>query len=324
MFKTYNIYIVLLIYMCFCLSCEDNKLNYTEKQADSSFIMAQKMDNYIKDKAILGNCFVSKKIDEKIIFNIILIDRGYSYCFIKEYGKTNVKRHYYVFDDYIYYYFTPNYILDTSGITDYDILIENRGNYNNETFEYLLSDNFWNIPELRKLYYNDRTQPDDIKKLENLINNLKLFDNYEISSSYHNNILKELFILTQVNFLMYSGYGNYYYDNMQSVDDIFTYKNVIQVKDTSDIKKRQWTPYKIMNKWQKDNINFIMTKLEIIEKEIKEPNIFYFITDDNKLFRLEVNIINGKIKLKKEYINKHFMQLDPVWFFKKSRNKIVF
>ncbi len=44
----------------------------------------------------------------------------------------------------------------------------------------------------------------------------------------------------------------------------------------------------------------------------------------DKLFRFEINIIDGKIKLKKEYINKHFMQEDPIWFFKKNRNGWTF
>jgi len=293
------------------------KSNQIEKQNDSLFIASQEIPEDIKDIAYSNDYFITKDIGENIEFNIIKIKNGYSYCFIKEKNNNNINRHLVKFGDFIYYIIYGDYS-DTATITrDWEIIVDNMRNYDNTNCESLLSPDFWEIPKYRLQNYNNREKPTDINKLENLVNNLESFENYKIDSEFHNNILKELFVLTQISLLMYGNYDEYC-DNMQSVPKIFSYENVKNLRTVDQIlwKKNK----KTMNKWQEDNINFLITKIDTIQAEIESKNnVFYFFTDDDKLFRLEINLIEGKIKLNKDYVNKHFMQEDPIWFFLKNR-----
>ncbi len=314
-------FLIIIVFILFCFACQNNKTIISEQQTDAFFIETQDTtEDYAKYRAIRNDFFFTKNINDKIIFNIIDIEFGHTECFIKEYCKDEIKRFYQVYDDYVYYHSVTHYYNYTTSISDSDILEKNLTNYCNKTFEHLLSEEYWQIPELRKTLKNDRKPPNDIEKLEDLINNLEIFEDYEIDSEYHNKILKELLILTQISFLMYPAYDNLHNDNMQLVDIIFNTRGAKEIKDTTYIYKLE-VPYLGCNKWEENNIKFLVTKLKTIQCDINKPNVFYFLTSsDFKLLRFEVSIIEGKIKLKKEYINEHFIQPDPIWFFKKNRH----
>ncbi len=326
--KTYYIILILIL---FCLSCgnkqtpiKEQKTEVTENEVDIIFLESFGTGNN-SAKAYLKNYHLVINIDEKLVFNMFRVG-AYSECFIKEYGKNEIKRFFQIYDDYIFYLLRNKKTrkMDTALSNYYrtfiradeEIIYKNEFNHDNETFEHLLSEKFWNIPEVRKPLYNKYEPPNDIKKLEELVNELEIFENYEINSDYHNNILKKLLMLTQVNLVMCSYPIDY--NTWNIIEYLSSNENIIELQGTNEIYKLKELKDK-RNKWQKNNIEFLQTKLKTIGQEINEPNIFYFLTcHDYKLFRFEVNIIDGKIKLQKEYINKHFMQEDPVWFFRKD------
>ncbi len=278
-----NTFFFILILFLSYLNCNTTtKSNQAEEQQDSIFIASQNIYyNEIKNIAYSNDYFFIKNIGENIEFFIIKIENGFSYCFIKEHNNNNIiKRHFIKFDDYVYYRGIEDYSDTASMRKDFEIKMDNLQNYDNTNCELLLSPDFWEIPEYRLQGYSNRKEPTDINKLEELINNLEIFKNYKIDSEYHNKILKELLVLTQINFLM-SGAFSYDYDNMQSVDYIFTYKNVKQLVSVDELMYRKTD--RVMNRWQNDNLNFLKTKIDIIQKELSKPNVFYFITDDDKL-----------------------------------------
>lgn len=132
-------------------------------------------------------------------------------CIVKEHITTGVNRFFYEFNDYDVYHFYPKNMKDS--IIDRGIM--NYYKYEKNSFiENQLTEDFWNIPELRMAYYDDKNKElNDIKKLEELVNKLEIFEGFSLDSKFQTDVLKELFMFTQIVLITRSycksGYSKY-------------------------------------------------------------------------------------------------------------------
>jgi len=157
-------------------------------------------------------------------------------------------------------------------------------------------------------------QNHDLKQLEALLNELPYFKDFQFENKMQVSSLLNLFKFTQIALIN----SLYCYKDatdrslllkgtlihlIKSDDEFNDFKN--RVTDTIIPLKKSITEFWIIN-----NLKFLHCKLEMIKKDFKEKNIFYFYTTpDFKLFRLEVLLDRDKLKLKREYINR-----DYYWF----------
>ncbi len=174
-------------------------------------------------------------------------------------------------------------------------------------------------------YENNKPKLDDIKKLENLVNKLEIFDNFSLESEFHRRLLNEIFMLTQIGFIIsqpscgFNGgealsrvHSKYFIKLIKNRDDFYDFESGLSDESYTTFGDKK-------NKWQFNNSKFTMQYLPMIEKEYLMLNYDYFHTRNSfKLFKLTVGIIDNRIVLEKEYINKQYMWLDPNNFFQKK------
>ncbi len=306
-------------------ACKNGKTGYASDNVkkfanDSLFLETQNLPEQIKDFALKGIYARTKIIEEKLVVHIIDIIDGNCYCLFKEYTNSGINRFYYVFNDRTVYAFIPEY---NTKMTDMKILAK----YKNDTSDIssddntnIFSDDFWNIPELRLPYYKEKNkQLDDIKKLEDLVNKLELFNNFSFETNFQNKILKDLLLTTQIVFPMWdnqvsvffeSTYPAYYeeYGYIRSINP----DNAKKTFDKVSAKNRVDIGYIWINK----NVEYV-NKIDFnFETKNENEKIYYYYTDyDLRIFKFAVNLKKNKIELEKEYLNKQFIYFGLYWFF---------
>ncbi len=301
-----NLLLLLLFITTIFFSCE-NKNNISSNniyENDSLFAYSGiNIHEHEKRAIIQQKYFYTKIIGEKIIIHLIDGNR----CFIKEYTCSGFNRFFFVFNDYFSYAMWPDYpekFEDKKHIFGRKLV--------DSSFISKLSDKFWNIPELREPLYIKKKEPNDIKKIEELINNLDIFNDFSLDSDYHKKILSELFIFTQI--------------SIMSLDDkhanmLYNLENTIRIESNTDIEFLEFYLNRydkfMENKWEVNNRKYIKSVLPTIKKELASNSVMYFYTvPDLKLFRLTIKIDSDKkIVLNKKYMNKKYMWFDSFYFF---------
>ncbi len=306
-----------LIFFSFCNN-KEKKSEYelysnSIYKGDSLFALAQDLSEDEQNDIIYKTFIQTKIIEDKIVV-CILPDDPFKHYFIKEFTSSGVNRFYCkIYRNY--YRCETEYDKDTTfSEKDYKILGNNHFNYRNLDFEKELSDEFWNIPNLRLIECNPIDFTNAIKTLEDLVNNLEVFENFDLDSKYHKKILNELLILTQIA----QDYWDINHVECEFVDFKFVYSRIIHINSKDEINelKKLLIIENSENKWKKDNKNFIKNLLPQIENEYRSKNIFYYYTKpDLKLFKFTVDIIDDKIILEKEYINWQYKWEDPIFFY---------
>ncbi len=253
--------------------------------------------------------------------------------FIKGKNEKKIFRDLIYFDDFKYFTipFYKNKIKDES-ILGEDYYVKTK----------TLSKELYNLPYLRQkdsAFQNNMKQRSDIKKLEDLVNNIGItnkdnIDKRLLTQSCTNNykslykIIKELFIITQMQTLNSSCLSNSIYNNPLSFNNIYEIKNLYDLKmfnllisDTVSYninllcKKTVSDDFiPLREYWDLLNKRFLSEKINEIRKEIVKPNdtVSYFYSyPDLKLMKLKIiDTGNGKIKLEKDYINKEYLWMD--------------
>jgi len=181
-----------------------------------------------------------------------------------------------------------------------------------------LSHKFLELPKIRTEsleFQKGFKKQDDILELENIVNKMEFFDNFNLKNKYQIELLKKLFIITQMQVLTLS--ENNFIHDYQYLKSSFNMQEVFEIKNDSSYNKYKniiENEISLTNNnllyyyWHKNNRRFLSNNLDILKEEYRKKNVFYFYTlPDLMLFKLIVEIKDDKIKLKKEHVNKEHL-----------------
>jgi len=328
-----KIFFLVLIFL-YLNSCVNLSIKKNDISQDSIFLK-----EYIDEKLLL-NKFLQKTMLQTIILSNNLfvfidygliknINEGNWIFFIKEINSTNNRRN---------IYYSNNKILTTIPNYDslyYDSELLNLGYYSiiwkdnekknlDKSFNYtkLFSERFYNLSELRKndIEYQSKCKLDtSVNQIEQIINNLETFNNFNFNNEYQVDILKKILKLTQITILsinqndvefdceyINNAFKMYDIKEISNIYELNNFKKQINEKSSPDIEENM-----VKYKWLVLNKDFLKTKISEIEKDFNKQNIFYFYTvNDLKLFKFDIKFNeNGKIKIEKNFINKEYL-----WF----------
>ncbi len=301
----FNTIIIYIVFSIVLTSCEQKKeyILY-DKKKDSLFIVnkwGKGINWYINNpsvKIILNDKLILSFDNERHLFRF----------FIKEITPDSIRR----------FGFTINNVMPSTFRYDstlHDLICISKHNYSS------ISERYYNNPKLRKKIkkYNEALKIVlDIRKLEKVINEMEVFKNLSFEDELAIDILKKLFIISQVQIVnLPKKEGDHYDWNL-----VIEMKNVYEIKTKEDFdlfKKRLDEPalyeknhpiyiYSSMIK------NDLKTQIENIKKDYQDKSVFYFYTvNDYKLFRLKIKVENGKIFLIKNHINGAYLWTN--WHF---------
>jgi hypothetical protein len=312
--KVGTFFIICVLLTLLCISCKERGENifYSSAQ-DSIFLKNSKIPDFVKRSYFEKTYLWSKTLYDQITVEITMGKKEY-YFYVKEIYENKLNRYLCKFDDHKLYF-----------IPEYDSIEYDKNNIALSKFDKLSAD-YCNIPTLRRntsTFNENFKKADDIKVLENLVNQMEIFKNYDIETVFLNNLLKELFILTQVQILNLSEKERDFY-NLRRIFNNANAHEISSDKDLQDFQKKLKSQegkiygaddviyYKCSKDIKKDLLNLIPK----IRAELKNDNVVYFYTTmDYKLFRFEYNYINGKFKLKKEHLNKEYLWESPFYPF---------
>ncbi len=301
------IFIIYFITSVLLYSCEEKPPRYIySKKKDSIFISNQQIHNWLKDAFNKEEYLWHGILNDQIIYYVVR-DKHDFHFFFKEIRQDHIRRFFYTFNDNALYF-----------VPEYDSLHYDYQRVSNNYYSFV-SSKFYKIPELRKKNkkYNEIIKnATDIKKLEKLVNEMTIFNNLSFDDDALIDLLKKMFIITQMQIINVSENEKYVYYKV-----IFGIENAYEIKTKKDLEvfqKRLHDDYSIYRLgifnyffFEKYSFNVkknLQGKLKNIKKDYQYKSVFYFYTlNDFKLFRLKIKIENGKIFLIKNYINSEYL-----------------
>jgi len=322
--------IFLLLLICLLTQCNSNIKDNNQRVLDSIFLSqynSPKLLNIFLEK----NSLITKVLDDNLIINIDYLlnfkTDSNSWCFYINELDGFKKNNYLFYLNYDYLNFIPNY---DSLYYDLDLLVGATADYNIERctnpnyYTNLFSEQFFNLPELRKndslyqKYFKDET---NLKRLEKIINNMNVFKNFEITNFKQVDLLTKIVLITLIQPLSID--PNDIDFNLGYINENFRLNNIIKIKNQESLNYfKEEIEEEVYNdgnfvriKWDKENKDFLKSNFNYIESDYLNPNIFYFYSyDDLKLIKIIIEIDEVKeIKIKIEYINKEYL-----WFNNKN------
>jgi len=310
-------YFIHLVIILLSSCCFQNSSDGTNDENDTIFFNRLKLPAYMeKSLKNESDLLWQTVINDKIIINIYdFVNRKY-FLFIKEITCTKINRFVLESTDRLAYSI-PGY----DSLQDDLILLYDTSKIIHTYSSKLLKAHLLRFEDTT--FQNNIKRTTDLKKLEEILNNLDVLQNFHLSDLQQVDIVKRLFILTQMQILKL----NHYCNTIDRLNFILRNFDVEEIKTQKDLQKFRerlaMHPTDIdtvIKTWKLQNQKYITTKLASIEKDFKRNNIFYFYEyNDLQVFKLEIKQKNGKIYLKKEHINKEFN-----WIFENYPEKIPF
>jgi len=202
--KNLYLFTFMLFVLISCKTEYKKNENYFDLSKDTVFFMNNLPDDaqeiVFSQHSSFWNIMLSN------IYISVYDNRNKYHFIIKEFGKDSIKRFYYFQDK-----MTGVGIKYDSAFYDSEIfakmIIENDFSYSDS-----LSPSFFNIHKLRKkdstyqsqfIKYNDK-----LSEVEEIVNNMEVFNNFSIKNHYQTDLLKRLLFHLRMSTLSYNDYNN--------------------------------------------------------------------------------------------------------------------